>query len=89
MTDTLGTAARTDLGDEAAAVLRALGVDMPPPGDLVARPAHTRPGGRNQPPAPPAAPPAAPPRRPPPHDWCCPDCGVREKIDFEPVGVTR
>ncbi|MGV9753051.1 L-piperidine-6-carboxylate dehydrogenase [Nocardia farcinica] len=37
MTDTLGTAARTDLGDEAAAVLRALGVDMPPPGDLVAR----------------------------------------------------
>jgi rubredoxin len=28
-----------------------------------------------------------------PDDWCCPDCGVREKIDFEPVqdknGVTR
>lgn len=22
-----------------------------------------------------------------PDDWCCPDCGVREKIDFEPVGV--
>ncbi|WP_280200740.1 rubredoxin [Nocardia cyriacigeorgica] len=21
-----------------------------------------------------------------PDDWCCPDCGVREKIDFEPVG---
>ncbi|MBM4495889.1 rubredoxin [Rhodococcus hoagii] len=20
-----------------------------------------------------------------PDDWCCPDCGVREKIDFEPV----
>lgn len=23
-----------------------------------------------------------------PDDWCCPDCGVREKIDFEP-GVPR
>ncbi|MCP2290060.1 rubredoxin [Nocardia amikacinitolerans] len=23
-----------------------------------------------------------------PDDWCCPDCGVREKIDFEPLGVT-
>lgn len=24
----------------------------------------------------------------PPDDWCCPpDCGVREKIDFEPRGV--
>lgn len=22
-----------------------------------------------------------------PDDWCCPDCGVREKIDFEPLGV--
>ncbi|WP_068158899.1 rubredoxin [Rhodococcus phenolicus] len=22
-----------------------------------------------------------------PDDWCCPDCGVREKIDFEPRGV--
>jgi alkane 1-monooxygenase len=21
-----------------------------------------------------------------PADWCCPDCGVREKVDFEPVG---
>lgn len=20
-----------------------------------------------------------------PDDWCCPDCGVREKIDFEPL----
>ncbi|MGI5216544.1 rubredoxin [Nocardia sp. CA-290969] len=20
-----------------------------------------------------------------PDDWCCPDCAVREKIDFEPV----
>ncbi|MFD8914755.1 rubredoxin [Streptomyces sp. NPDC059575] len=20
-----------------------------------------------------------------PDDWCCPDCGVREKIDFESV----
>ncbi|WP_306439063.1 rubredoxin [Mycolicibacterium brumae] len=20
-----------------------------------------------------------------PDNWCCPDCGVREKIDFEPV----
>jgi alkane 1-monooxygenase len=20
-----------------------------------------------------------------PDDWCCPDCGVREKVDFEPV----
>lgn len=19
-----------------------------------------------------------------PDDWCCPDCGVREKVDFEP-----
>ncbi|KXX61764.1 rubredoxin [Rhodococcus sp. LB1] len=19
-----------------------------------------------------------------PDDWCCPDCGVREKIDFDP-----
>lgn len=22
-----------------------------------------------------------------PDDWCCPDCGVREKLDFEPVGA--
>jgi rubredoxin len=21
-----------------------------------------------------------------PEDWTCPDCGVREKPDFEPVG---
>jgi rubredoxin len=21
-----------------------------------------------------------------PDDWNCPDCGVRDKIDFEPVG---
>ncbi|NMM84170.1 rubredoxin [Rhodococcus sp. SRB_17] len=20
-------------------------------------------------------------------DWCCPDCGVREKIDFEAVSI--
>lgn len=20
-----------------------------------------------------------------PEDWCCPDCGVREKVDFEPA----
>ncbi|XGU19869.1 rubredoxin [Rhodococcus sp. 3Y1] len=20
-----------------------------------------------------------------PDDWCCPDCGVREKLDFEPM----
>ncbi|MEU7628459.1 rubredoxin [Nocardia sp. NPDC049220] len=24
-----------------------------------------------------------------PDDWCCPDCGVREKIDFEPIGVRK
>ena len=22
-----------------------------------------------------------------PDDWCCPDCAVREKPDFEPVGT--
>jgi rubredoxin len=22
-------------------------------------------------------------------DWCCPDCAVREKVDFERVGVNR
>jgi rubredoxin len=22
-----------------------------------------------------------------PDDWCCPDCGVREKIDFVPEDV--
>ncbi len=21
-----------------------------------------------------------------PDDWPCPDCGVRDKVDFEPVG---
>jgi rubredoxin len=20
-----------------------------------------------------------------PYDWACPDCGVRDKVDFEPV----
>ena len=20
-----------------------------------------------------------------PDDWCCPDCGVREKVDFVPI----
>ena len=25
-----------------------------------------------------------------PDDWCCPDCGVREKLDFEPKeGASR
>jgi rubredoxin len=24
-----------------------------------------------------------------PDDWCCPDCAVREKVDFEPLGATR
>jgi len=23
-----------------------------------------------------------------PDDWCCPDCGVREKVDFVPVSLT-
>ena len=23
-----------------------------------------------------------------PDDWCCPDCGVREKVDFVPVSPT-
>lgn len=22
-----------------------------------------------------------------PDDWACPDCGVRDKVDFEPVGA--
>ncbi|NDJ91417.1 rubredoxin [Mycolicibacter kumamotonensis] len=22
-----------------------------------------------------------------PDDWCCPDCAVREKLDFEAMGV--
>jgi rubredoxin len=21
-----------------------------------------------------------------PEDWCCPDCAVREKVDFEEIG---
>ena len=24
-----------------------------------------------------------------PDDWCCPDCAVREKIDFESVEATK
>ncbi|HKJ35048.1 MAG TPA: rubredoxin, partial [Solirubrobacterales bacterium] len=24
-----------------------------------------------------------------PHDWGCPDCGVREKRDFEPLVTER
>ena len=24
-----------------------------------------------------------------PDDWCCPDCGVREKVDFEEIGVRQ
>ncbi|HET6152847.1 MAG TPA: fatty acid desaturase [Marmoricola sp.] len=24
-----------------------------------------------------------------PADWCCPDCGVREKVDFVPVNASR
>ncbi|MCO5324033.1 MAG: rubredoxin [Nocardioidaceae bacterium] len=24
-----------------------------------------------------------------PDDWCCPDCGVREKADFVPVEPSR
>jgi rubredoxin len=24
-----------------------------------------------------------------PDDWCCPDCAVREKIDFEPIGAVK
>lgn len=23
-----------------------------------------------------------------PDDWCCPDCGVREKLDFDPMPAT-
>lgn len=23
-----------------------------------------------------------------PDDWCCPDCAVREKVDFTPVGAS-
>ena len=24
-----------------------------------------------------------------PDDWTCPDCGVREKVDFEEMGATK
>ncbi|WP_370500394.1 rubredoxin [Mycolicibacterium sp. jd] len=24
-----------------------------------------------------------------PDDWTCPDCAVRDKVDFEPVGVSQ
>ena len=24
-----------------------------------------------------------------PEDWCCPDCGVREKVDFELTEVKQ
>jgi len=24
-----------------------------------------------------------------PDDWCCPDCGVREKVDFVPLATTE
>ncbi|HEX5860999.1 MAG TPA: rubredoxin [Nocardioides sp.] len=24
-----------------------------------------------------------------PDDWCCPDCGVREKVDFVPVELVE
>jgi rubredoxin len=24
-----------------------------------------------------------------PEDWCCPDCGVREKVDFETIEVNK
>ncbi|MDT4923802.1 MAG: hypothetical protein QOG01_1515 [Pseudonocardiales bacterium] len=24
-----------------------------------------------------------------PDDWCCPDCGVREKIDFVPADTEK
>jgi rubredoxin len=24
-----------------------------------------------------------------PGDWCCPDCGVREKVDFEEIGAMK
>jgi hypothetical protein len=24
-----------------------------------------------------------------PDNWCCPDCAVREKIDFEDVGASE
>jgi len=24
-----------------------------------------------------------------PDDWCCPDCGVREKVDFEAMETAK
>ena len=24
-----------------------------------------------------------------PDDWCCPDCAVREKLDFERIGASK
>jgi alkane 1-monooxygenase len=33
--------------------------------------------------------PAGTPFRAVPDDWCCPDCGVREKVDFEPVSEDK
>ena len=24
-----------------------------------------------------------------PDDWCCPDCAVREKVDFEEIGALK
>ena len=24
-----------------------------------------------------------------PDDWCCPDCAVREKVDFEEIGAMK
>jgi rubredoxin len=24
-----------------------------------------------------------------PDDWCCPDCAVREKVDFDEIGAMR
>ncbi|MEM6108980.1 rubredoxin [Mycobacterium sp. 050272] len=24
-----------------------------------------------------------------PDDWCCPDCAVLEKVDFEAIGVNQ
>ncbi len=33
--------------------------------------------------------PAGTPWQQVPDDWTCPDCAVREKPDFEPMGVNR
>ncbi|GGJ26963.1 rubredoxin [Streptomyces brasiliensis] len=48
-----------------------------------ARPATTS-TSTTRPPDTPARFPAGTPWNKVPDDWCCPDCGVREKIDFEP-----